>query len=66
MCGIKGQVIEVMERTGLYNKIGKDEIYADSKAAVAGLVTKVHTHTDLPEKGCSNCPLTEFIPVDTN
>jgi hypothetical protein len=54
----------VMERTGLLNKIGEDEIYADSRAAVKGLVDKVHTNTDLPEKGCMNCPLTKYIPVD--
>ena len=64
MCGIKGQVLMVMERTGLLQKIGSDEIYADSRAAVQGLVKKVHTNTDLPEKGCNNCPLTKYIPVD--
>ena len=29
MCGIKGQVINVMERTGLLAKIGSEEIFAD-------------------------------------
>ena len=64
MCGVKGQVLEVMERTGLLHHIGSDEIYADSKAAVKGLVAKVHTNTDLPEKGCNNCPLTQYIPAE--
>ncbi len=63
MCGVKGQVLLVMERTGLLAKIGEDEIYADSRAAVQGLVKKVHTNTDLPEKGCDECPLTKYIPV---
>lgn len=65
MCGIKGQVISVMERTGLLAKIGEDEIFADSRSAVAALVDKVHTNTDLPEKGCKSCPLTQYIPAES-
>lgn len=64
MCGIKGQVINVMERTGLMAKIGQDEIFADSKSAVAALIDRVHTNTDLPQRGCKNCPLTQYIPAD--
>lgn len=64
MCGIKGQVINVMERTGLFAKIGEDEIFADSKTAVAALIDRVHTNTDLPEKGCKSCPLTQYIPAE--
>lgn len=64
MCGIKGQVINVMERTGLMAKIGEDEIFADSKAAVAALIDRVHTNTDLPQKGCKSCPLTQYIPAE--
>ncbi len=63
MCGLKGQVLNVMERTGLLAKIGEDEIFADSRAAVAALIDKVHTNTDLPQKGCNNCPLTKYIPA---
>lgn len=65
MCGIKGQVLTVMERTGLLGKIGEDEIFADSKAAVAALIDRVHTNTDLPEKGCKSCPLTQYIPAES-
>jgi len=64
MCGIKGQILNVMERTGLMAKIGRDEIFADSKSAVAALIDRVHTNTDLPQKGCKNCPLTQYIPAD--
>jgi MFS superfamily sulfate permease-like transporter len=63
MCGVKGQVMAVMERTQLLDKIGMDNLYPDTKSAVADIVTKIHTHTDLPEKGCKNCPLTEYIPA---
>ncbi|MFV0438608.1 MAG: SulP family inorganic anion transporter [Desulfopila sp.] len=63
MCGLKGQIINVMERTGLLAKIGRDEIFADSKSAVAALIAKVHSNTDLPQKGCRNCPLTQYVPA---
>ena len=63
MCGVKGQVMAVMERTHLLDKIGMENMYPDTKSAVADIVTKVHTNTDLPEKGCHNCPLTQHIPA---
>lgn len=63
MCGVKGQVLAVMERTGLIDEIGQEHMFADSKAAVAALVDRVHKGTDLPEAGCDNCPLTKYIPA---
>lgn len=65
MCGVKGQVLKVMERTGLIEEIGKEHLYADSKAAVAALVDRIHNGTDLPEAGCDNCPLTKYIPANS-
>ncbi len=64
MCGIKGQIANVMDRTGLTRKIGRENIYADSKAAVKALIQKIHDGTDLPVAGCDNCPLTKYLPVD--
>ena len=63
MSGVKGQVMAVMERKQLLDKIGMENLYPDTKSAVADIVTRVHTNTDLPEKGCKNCPLTEYIPA---
>jgi hypothetical protein len=40
-------------------------MYADSKAAVAALVDRIHKGTDLPEAGCDNCPLTKYIPANS-
>ncbi len=65
MCGVKGQILGVMERTGLLEKIGQEHIYADSRAAVASLVDKIHEGTDLPEAGCGNCPLTQYLPKES-
>ena len=63
MSSIKGQVMAVMERTHLVNKIGLDHLYPDSQSAVANILTIIHTNTDLPEKGWKNCPLTQYIPA---
>ena len=63
MCGVKGQVLAVMERTGLIDEIGREHIYADSRAAVTALVEIVHSGTDLPAEGCKDCPLTQYLPV---
>ena len=64
ICGLKGQVINVMQRTGLYDKVGEKHIFPDSKNAVAALIDRIHKGTDLPEAGCGNCPLQQYIPVE--
>jgi SulP family sulfate permease len=64
MCGVKGQVISVMERTGLWDEIGAEHIYADSRAATAAIIDIIHNDSDLPEGGCGNCPLTQYLPID--
>ena len=63
MCSIKGQVMAVMERTHLINKIGMENIYPDTVKAVADIITEIHTNTDLPVKRCKNCPLTKYMPA---
>ncbi len=63
MSGVKGQVMAVMERTHLIDKIGMENLYPNTKTAVAALVEEVHNDTDLPEGGCNNCPLTKYIPA---
>ena len=64
ICGIKGQVLGVMERTGLIEEIGIEHIFADSKTAVAEIIDRIHRGTDLPQAGCDGCPLTQYIPAD--
>ena len=66
MCGVKGQVLQVMERTGLIEEIGREHLYADSKTAVAALIDRIHNGTDLPKSGCDSCPLTQYIPATAN
>ena len=66
MSSVKGQVIAVMERTHLLDKIGRENIYATTEHAVAKIIDKVHENTDLPQGGCKNCPLTKFIPASVS
>jgi len=62
MSSVKGQVMAVMERTHLLDKIGSENLYPDTKSAVADITAIIHTNTDLPEGGCKDCPLTQFLP----
>ena len=62
MCGVKVQVLNVMERTGLIEEVGRQHMFPDSKTAVAALIKRIHDGTDLPKAGCDNCPLTKYIP----
>lgn len=63
MCGVKGQVMAVMERTGLHNKIGADHLFPDTATALKSILEEIHSKPDLPLKGCGDCPLTRFIPA---
>ena len=63
MSSIKGQVMAVMERTHLLDKIGKENIYATTEHAVTMIVGKIHENSDLPEEGCKNCALTKYLPI---
>ncbi|PIE57374.1 MAG: sodium-independent anion transporter [Desulfobulbus propionicus] len=62
VCNAKAPILEVMERTQLFEKIGKENFYAETKDAVADIISKIHDNTDLPGKGCMSCPLTQYLP----
>nr|WP_321464957.1 SulP family inorganic anion transporter [uncultured Desulfobulbus sp.] len=63
VCNAKGPILDVLDRTHLFDKIGRENFYADTKAAVADIVNKVHEQPDLPSGGCKSCPLTKYLPV---
>ncbi|WP_456387300.1 SulP family inorganic anion transporter [Desulfolithobacter sp.] len=65
MSGVKGQVMAVMERTGLLGKIGQESLYPDTESAVADLIDKVHNEMGVDEDGCKDCPLTHYVPRTT-
>ncbi len=58
----KAPILAVLERTRLFDKIGKENFYPDTKSAVEKIVSIIHNQTDLPEGGCQSCPLTKYIP----
>ncbi|MGD9950276.1 MAG: SulP family inorganic anion transporter [Desulfobulbus sp.] len=62
VCNAKGPILNVLDRTHLFDKIGRENFYADTKAAVADIVNKVHESPDLPSEGCKSCPLTKYLP----
>ncbi len=64
VCNAKGPILEVLDRTHLFEKIGNENFYPTTTAAVADIMTKVHDNTDLPAEGCKNCPLTQYIPSE--
>ncbi len=63
MCGTKGQVMAVMERTGLHNKIGADHLFPNTESALKSILKEIHSKPDLPLEGCGDCPLTKYIPA---
>ena len=62
VCNAKGPILDVLDRTHLFDKIGRENFYPDTKAAVADIVNKVHEQPDLPSGGCKSCPLTKYLP----
>jgi anti-anti-sigma factor len=62
MSSVKGQVMDVMDRTGLTNKIGEENFYSNTTDAITAISKQIHTDTDLPADGCDDCPLTKFLP----
>ncbi|MBV5306092.1 MAG: SulP family inorganic anion transporter [Desulfobulbaceae bacterium] len=61
--GIKGQVMAVMQRTGLDNTIGAEFIYPNMTTALKAIIKEIHTNSDLHPDGCKSCPLTKHIPA---
>ncbi len=58
-CGLKEEVVAVMERTHLTDKLGKENIYPDSSVALKSIYKQIHTKGD-----CNDCPLKRYIPIE--
>ncbi|MCF6247863.1 MAG: SulP family inorganic anion transporter [Desulfobacula sp.] len=58
-CGVKEEVIAVMERTHLIDKLGRENIYPDSRAALESIYKQIHTKGD-----CGECPLKNYMPAE--
>ena len=58
-CGLKEEVLAVMERTHLIEKLGEENIYPNSRAALESIYTKIHSKGD-----CYDCPLKNYMPLE--
>jgi MFS superfamily sulfate permease-like transporter len=56
--GVKSQVYEVMEASGLIDEIGKDHIFNSQKRAVQHIVKKPKRHDD-----ADKCPLVRYVKM---
>ncbi|RLC24731.1 MAG: sodium-independent anion transporter [Deltaproteobacteria bacterium] len=57
-CGVKEEVLAVMERTHLIDKLGKENIYPDTRSALESIYRQIHSKGD-----CGDCPLKNYMPV---
>ena len=48
-----------MERTHLTDKLGRENIYPDSSAALKSIYKQIHTMGD-----CKDCPLKLYMPLE--
>ncbi len=56
--GVKEEVYDVLQRTHLIDKLGKDNIYSTGEKALKSIYKQIH------DKGqCSGCPLSHYIPI---
>ena len=57
-CGLKEEVLAVMERTHLIDKLGRENIYPDSRAALDSMYKQIHAQVN-----CNDCPLKSYLPI---
>ena len=60
MCRVKGEVMAVIERTGLADKIGREMKYAGEEGALKEIIALTHDMTK--RKACGLCPLMTHMP----
>jgi SulP family sulfate permease len=57
-CGLKEEVLAVMERTHLTDKLGRENIYPDSRTALESMYKQIHAQVN-----CNDCPLKSYMPL---
>jgi sulfate permease, SulP family len=58
-CGVKEEILAVMKRTHLLDKLGEENIYPTSRKALESIYKQIH------EKGdCETCPLKGYMPAE--
>ncbi|MFZ5774566.1 MAG: SulP family inorganic anion transporter [Thermodesulfobacteriota bacterium] len=62
LCRVKENVMAVLRRTGLLERIGAENIYPSEEAALAEIIEKTHQPEDGRQGGCIECPLVHHRP----
>ena len=57
-CGLKEEVLAVMERTHLIDKLGRENVYVNTRGALESIYKQIHSKGD-----CGECPLKNYIPA---
>ncbi len=58
-CGLKEEVLAVMERTHLIDKLGRENVYVNTRGALESIYKQIHSKGD-----CSDCPLKNYMPAE--
>ncbi|HKK91224.1 MAG TPA: sodium-independent anion transporter, partial [Desulfobacteraceae bacterium] len=58
-CGVKEEVMAVMERTHLIEKVGRENIYPNSRKALEDIYNELHDSGE-----CKVCPLKAYMPAE--
>jgi SulP family sulfate permease len=57
-CGLKEEVLAVMERTHLIDKLGRENVYINTRGALESIYKQIHSKGD-----CGECPLKSYMPA---
>lgn len=57
-CGLKEEVLAVMERTHLIDKLGRENVYVNTRGALESIYKQIHSKGD-----CGECPLKNYMPA---
>jgi sulfate permease, SulP family len=58
-CGLKEEVLAVMERTHLIDKLGRENVYVNTRSALESIYKQIHSKGD-----CGDCPLKNYMPAE--
>lgn len=64
LCRIKEDVLALMRRSGLLEKIGTNDIYSSEEAALEAIIARIHAGKNRP--ACRVCPLVKHVPAENN
>lgn len=64
LCRVKEDVLALMRRSGLLEKIRTNNIYSSEEAALEAIIARIHAGKIRP--ACRVCPLIKHVPAEDN